>query len=500
MKLSDFLKYDRICIQCHDNPDADSLASGYAIFMYFKSKGKNIRFIYSGSYKITKANLILMVERLNIPIEYVDNMPKCDLLIITDCQYGEGNVKKFNCDNIAVIDHHQYNGSEKENYYILSNYGSCSTVVWTLLQWENFDVNAYENVATALYYGLYCDTGQLSEIYLPADKDLRDTMKFNKGLLNLLVNTNLSLEEMRITGDALSSYHYNDDNRFAIIKARPCDPNILGIISDLAIQVDNIDKCVVYNKLKNGYKLSIRSCIKETKANDLAEYICKDIGSGGGHISKAGGYVKNEDFELNNLNMDFEKYIVNRILQYNKEYEIIYAKYFNADICKMDKYIKNKLVVGVVETTDVLKEGTPIIVRTLEGDLETIVSKNLYIMIGINGEVYPITKEKFNSSYQLTDNISDISWEYEPRIRNIIDGNVYKLGGYIKNCVATGDTYIYAKELTKKIKVFTNWDENSYLRGLEGDYIAVRSDDIKDVYVVEKTIFYKTYKKIKQGN
>ena len=28
MRLSDFLKYNRIVIQCHDNPDADALASG----------------------------------------------------------------------------------------------------------------------------------------------------------------------------------------------------------------------------------------------------------------------------------------------------------------------------------------------------------------------------------------------------------------------------------------------------------------------------------------
>ena len=31
MKLSELLKYDDIVIQCHDNPDADALSSGYAL-------------------------------------------------------------------------------------------------------------------------------------------------------------------------------------------------------------------------------------------------------------------------------------------------------------------------------------------------------------------------------------------------------------------------------------------------------------------------------------
>lgn len=40
MRLSDLLSYDDIVIQCHDNPDADALASGAALHWYFTQKGK----------------------------------------------------------------------------------------------------------------------------------------------------------------------------------------------------------------------------------------------------------------------------------------------------------------------------------------------------------------------------------------------------------------------------------------------------------------------------
>ena len=54
MKLKDLCSFNDIVIQCHDNPDADALASGFGLYTYFKSKGKDVRFIYRGRNKIQK--------------------------------------------------------------------------------------------------------------------------------------------------------------------------------------------------------------------------------------------------------------------------------------------------------------------------------------------------------------------------------------------------------------------------------------------------------------
>jgi hypothetical protein len=56
----------------------------------------------------------------------------------------------------------------------------------------------------------------------------------------------------------------------------------------------------------------------------------------------------------------------------------------------MNEYRKLKIPVGFVSSTDVFSEGTPITVRTLEGDADAIVSDEIYIMVGILGEAYPI--------------------------------------------------------------------------------------------------------------
>ena len=66
MKLSDLLTYREVVIQGHDNPDADAIASGYGLWLYFRLRGKKVRLIYGGSRPIQKSNLVLMVEKVDI--------------------------------------------------------------------------------------------------------------------------------------------------------------------------------------------------------------------------------------------------------------------------------------------------------------------------------------------------------------------------------------------------------------------------------------------------
>lgn len=61
MKLSNLTAYNPITIQCHDNPDADALASGQALYHYFQETGKDVRLIYAG--RCDDRHDIYVVER-----------------------------------------------------------------------------------------------------------------------------------------------------------------------------------------------------------------------------------------------------------------------------------------------------------------------------------------------------------------------------------------------------------------------------------------------------
>lgn len=503
MLLKDLEHYNPITIQCHDNPDADALGAGFGLYCYFKSAGKDVRLIYSGRSRIQKTNLRLMIEKLNIPVEYTQ--PETEgkikgLLILADCQYASGNVTRFEAEQVAVIDHHQEEGRGTSMVRIQSNLGSCSTLVWMMLKEAGYPVEKDNLLGTALYYGLYTDTNQFSEISNPLDMDMRESVSFHKSLITLFRNSNISLKELEIAGIALLRYIYNDDYDFALIKAQPCDPNILGLISDFLLQVDEIKTCVVYNTLPDGYKLSVRSCLKEVKASELAAYLTEGIGSGGGHAEKAGGFISRKQYEDKYPTLHTEAYIGNRMVEYFDSTKIIYAREYEADVADMQRYQKVKRPVGYVKADAMLSVGTPITIRTLEGDVDMVVAEDLYILIGIKGEVYPNSREKFERSYEVLPGEYSLQEctldaEYVPTIKNRITGETTSIARYAGKCIPTGETFIYARPLEKRMKIFTAWDEEKYMLGVPGDYLAVRCDDMHDIYIVEKNIFNKTYEK-----
>ncbi len=498
MILDEIKKYETITVQCHDNPDADTIASGFALYTYLKALGKDVELIYSGRFEISKPNLVEMVKQLDIPIYFVkEHVPK-ELLVTVDCQYGAGNVKKFAASAVAIIDHHQVEITDVPLSDIRQSLGSCSTLVWSLITEDSFSLKNYENVATALYYGLFSDTNSFAEIVHPLDKDMRDILEYDKSLLAKLRNSNLLLKDIETAGIALLRCSHNAQDNFSVFKAQPCDPNILGFISDLAIQVNTIDTCVVYNETEHGIKFSVRSCIREVMASELASFLADTIGSAGGHKEKAGGYILSEKLYTKYPSINVDAYFLNRIREYYDSFDFVYSNNHNLDISMMKVYKKKPILLGYVPTTDIYPEGTPILIRTLEGDVEINVSEQIYLMIGKRGEVYPIKKEKFQNSYSISDQPLSLQIDYKPHVKNLITGDIIELKTFSSTCIPTGEVRIYARKTTRSTKVFTNWDKEGYMLGKLGDYIALRVNDKNDVYIIDAEIFYETYEEVKE--
>ncbi len=133
MKLTDMHRFDRIVIQIHNDPDADAVGSGYAIYRYFLSLGKDVRLVYGGKNPVHKSNMRLMISELEIPLEYVQELDDPELLLTVDCQYVEGNVQRFAARNIAMIDHHETGRTSDETAEIRAGLVSCATVCYSML-------------------------------------------------------------------------------------------------------------------------------------------------------------------------------------------------------------------------------------------------------------------------------------------------------------------------------------------------------------------------------
>ncbi|MCR5120988.1 MAG: DHH family phosphoesterase [Ruminococcus sp.] len=492
MTLDELLRFDDIVVQCHNFPDADTVASGFAVYWYLKRNGKNPRLIYSGAKEITKPNLHLMTSALNIPLEYVtEPFAPPQLLVTVDCVHGESNVRDFDAENYAVIDHHLIRRTLPFLNEVRGNYGSCSTVVTEMLRAENIDINCDTNLATALYYGLYTDTGALSEISHPADRNLRDFAKFDKALITMLSNSILSENEMRIAGDALKGCVYDTELKTAVTYTDPCDPNILGIISDFLLQVDTVESCVVYTPAPQGYKISVRSCIDAVKASELSDYITE--GNGGGHALKAGGMVTHEVLG----NADIHEFINSRIRTFLSGLPVLKTFEDKLDMTGMKLFRKRKLVLGFVPSTDIAPQGGEMLIRMLEGDARQYADSDIYIMVGVLGEVYPIKKDKFERSYTPCDTLPDIAAECPQTI--ILGGERRDLSGYVRGCVTKDSSCVRARRIDEYMRVITEWDKDSHLFGAPGDYLVCSTENEHDFYIVKKKIFDRIYEEIPEG-
>ena len=503
MKLSNLKRYDHIVIQMHDNPDADDVGSGYALYVYFQSLGKNVRLIYGGQTKITKSNICMLIKELDIPVEYIRDdselkTPEYDrpqLLLTVDCQYGEGNVWHFDAEHVAMIDHHSTGRKSDDMSEIRSHIVSCSTVCYDMLRHEGYDVNENIAVATALYYGLFMDSNEFSEIRNPLERDMIDYLRIDKRLINRMTHANLTMQELETAAIAMIRFSYNEHKRLSIVKAKPCDPNILGLVGDMVLQVDSIDVCIIFNECDGGYKLSVRSCQAEVTANELAAYLTAGIGNGGGHTDKAGGFINQKKYEDKYEDMVIESYIFNRVEQYYDSFDVIYAKDGIADRTGFAPCKKKPYTYGYVRTTDLFEAGTECRVRTYEGDLLVTAEDDTYLLIGFFGEVYPIEKEEFDKKYTPLDEKLVKKFDYVPSVRSLRQDTAYELMPWARQCLSTGGE-VYARLLEKPTKVFSRWNYDSYMYGVEGDYICYPNEDEKDIYIVKKEVFEETYEAV----
>lgn len=490
MMLDELMEYDRVTIQCHDNPDADAIASGFGLYCFFRDQGKDVRLLYAGRNKLRKANLKLMVERLQIPLEYLPQ-PGEDavegLLITVDCQYGAGNVTKIPAEEIAVIDHHPLEIICTERMRLQPSMGSCATLVWTMLQEMHFPVEKNKDLGTALYYGLFMDTNQFSELSNPIDMDMRESLNFDKNLISLFRNSNISLKELEIAGVAMLRCNYNDDYQFAVIHSQPCDPNVLGLISDFLLQVAGVNTCAVYNEDSGGYKFSVRSCIREVNASELSDYLSEGIGSGGGHYEKAGGYISMKLYEEKYPTLHSEAYFNNRMTQYFDNFKIVYAQDREFRTEDAVKYRRRKNPIACLRASDLAPLGTIVSVRTQNGTMDIDTRQNVYYTLERSGELHRITGERFHRILERTDLSLPEDYcsgmGYIPRVKDGRDGGNHLLTEYVHMSMPTDAFCIYATELKQGVKVFPVWDEDGYMTGRMGDYLAASEDDLHNMFI-----------------
>ncbi|MDL2268306.1 DHH family phosphoesterase [Desulfovibrio sp. OttesenSCG-928-G15] len=513
MKLSDLVTSAPVAIQCHNAPDADALACGYALYCYFRSRGMEPLFFYGGAAALSKPDLLLMVKLLDIPVHHRPELKEWSGLLVTvDCQYLGGNVQRVQADDVAVIDHHKITTTLPEKNLVNPYLGSCATVIWKMFQEEGFALDAaHRKLAIALYYGLYMDTQGFEEIRHPEDLNMRDTLTYiesekliqEEPALRTLLTSNLSIQDLSVAVKALGSMHVDEEREFALIGADPCDQNILGYLSDMVIRVAGITTAIVWTPQGDNFRFSIRTSGKLARADDVVSWITQDgAGEGGGHKDKCGGRLYAEAvFSATGIkgNAGVQHFLEARLTAYAGAYTIIDRQYPRKTLCdSMAPYRKKTVTVGYVPSEDLAPAGTRLCLRMLEGDAVMTVSPDLYCMIGIRGEVYFMSRTAFEQTYTPLEaepyHRPPAVQDYEPTVFRLASGERLTLFDNARPCRSLPDTRtVRALQLIAPTKLFPAWDESTYILGKAGDWLVMQHSDPYDLYLIKEDVFPQLY-------
>jgi nanoRNase/pAp phosphatase (c-di-AMP/oligoRNAs hydrolase) len=291
---------DEVFVQPHNVPDPDAIAASFGLQYLLKVRGIDSVIVYEN--EVEKANSLKMLELFGIdivPASSVKTMGEEDWTVLVDVQKYNSNVTDLITDEVACIDHHEIN--EKEGGYKFSDLrpdaGACSSIIADYFIENKIEIP--RNVATALLYGIFMDTSDLSRGVSELDINMfyHIYRLSDISLITQLKGNQISKSDLNDYAKAFQSVEIYDEIGFLYLDN--CNDSLLGAAGDLVLSIAGVNMVVAYSPRKEGIKFSLRSIDSRFSAEEMVKSILKDKGFGGGHKSMAGGFLLRSNLEEN---------------------------------------------------------------------------------------------------------------------------------------------------------------------------------------------------------
>ena len=155
---------ERILVNCHRNPDPDSIGSALALYEVLSGMGKKVEIICPTKIVWGALDYLKNFEKIKTIDFSKYDFSKYQLLIILDSSSWDmvTDIIDFVPPKIpfVVIDHHRTNKKFGEINLVDENITSTGELLYLLL--EDWGVNIDKEIATALLTGIVGDTGTFS--------------------------------------------------------------------------------------------------------------------------------------------------------------------------------------------------------------------------------------------------------------------------------------------------------------------------------------------------
>ena len=287
-----------MAIFCHDSPDADTLASAWALQHICEHYHVKAMIYYTGVMSMPQSKelvklLGLKVQGLSSPRQVLEALETHGKLAMMDmARPGENNRLPPTAVPSIVVDHHSTNMSVRsgEAYDIRGNVGSTSTLMTTHL--INLEVPMDVKLATALFYGIKTDTAGFTSNVSTADLMAAAYLSAYvfKPLLDMFELPPMPRSTMDALGKALKDREVRHHLSVAYLGELP-DQSALPMAVDMLMQEEGVETAVAFALVGDRVLISARNRDKKVHVGEALHIAFEGLGSAGGHASAAGGQL-----------------------------------------------------------------------------------------------------------------------------------------------------------------------------------------------------------------
>jgi nanoRNase/pAp phosphatase (c-di-AMP/oligoRNAs hydrolase) len=286
----------RILVTSHTHPDPDALASSLAmtVLLTHKLPDAEVAMSIKGTIKGGVNEMFLRQSNLNLTPWDDEKLKDYDAIVLLDAQpLFASSPLPPTITPVAVIDHHRSRGRHPSCPFcdIRTDVGAtCSIVFGYFLELE---VPIDRNLAALLLYAIESDLagaagtpGELDNVALSSLTLLADTRK-----LYQMRYADIPQSMYIATFEAMKNAVYFDSALITHVDDVD-SPEKLAIVADWMLRFEPIKWSLVTGTYEGKLVLSLRTADPKLSAGDMIRHLLKTLGEGGGHRTKAGGFIK----------------------------------------------------------------------------------------------------------------------------------------------------------------------------------------------------------------
>lgn len=289
----------RILVTTHVHPDPDALASGLGMFHLLRGRLKDSQVVFSVKGAIGGGinDAFTRYADLNLTPWDQIKLDEFDAIVLLDTQpmFAYSPLPP-ECPPAAVIDHHPKKGAKLKLPFtdVRSGVGATSTIIFSYYMELNIPIPP--DLSATLLYAIESDLAGAAGMPNDLDNIALSSLTLTADTRKLYQMRNVDLPQAYYASYSagLSTAVYYDNAMLAHIGEidsleKP------AVIADFLLRFDRVSWSLVSGIYENRMVLSLRTSDKDRSAGDVMKKLVRKIGEGGGHRTKAGGFLRLEN-------------------------------------------------------------------------------------------------------------------------------------------------------------------------------------------------------------